>query len=47
MDMGTKKTYMAVKIDFSASLKGIHKRNTHYVLFTQFKKESLLYGELK
>lgn len=47
MDMGTKQTYLTVKIDFSASLKGIHKRNTLYVLFTQFKKESLLYAELK
>lgn len=47
MDVGTKETYMVVKIDFSASLKGIHKLNTHYVLFTQFKKESLLYAELK
>lgn len=47
MDMGTKETYMVVKIDFSASLKCIHKLNTQQVLFKQFKKESLLYAELK
>lgn len=41
MDMGTKETYMVVMIDFSASLKGIQKLNTHYVLFTQFKKEKI------